>query len=134
MSGALAVAELGWKALRKIAPRAARDIAESSWSIGCEVLDRDIARYSAYREYLGPLGAKGVRLQAVAWHVGWSEEHFCRVFRAMTGQPSAQYIRHARIEQAKNRLLGTSDSVAQIAARTGPRPVKIVLPGIRGQA
>jgi len=52
----------------KIAPRSARDIASSSWSIGCEVLDRDFASYAAYKHYLGPLGAKGVRLQA-----GWAK-------------------------------------------------------------
>jgi hypothetical protein len=49
------VAELGWKPIGKIAPRAAREIAASNWSIGCEVLDRDFARYSAYREYLALL-------------------------------------------------------------------------------
>ena len=44
--------------------------------------------------------SKPIRLQEVAWHVGWNEEHFCRVFRAMTGQPPAQYIRQARTWRA----------------------------------
>jgi hypothetical protein len=52
----------------KITPRASREIASSDWSVGCEVLDRDFASYAAYKSYLGPLGAKGVRLQA-----GWAK-------------------------------------------------------------
>jgi len=52
----------------RIVPRSSREIASSDWSIGCEVLDRDFASYAAYKSYLGPLGAKGVRLQA-----GWAK-------------------------------------------------------------
>src|SRR5215212_7882149 len=54
--------------LGKVAPRAARDIASSPWSIGGETLDRDFASYPAYKRYLGPLGAKGIRLQT-----GWAK-------------------------------------------------------------
>lgn len=57
-----------WPAVGKMAPRAAREIAASDWSIGCEVLDRDFASYAAYKSYLGPLGAKSARLQA-----GWGK-------------------------------------------------------------
>ncbi|MBL9205702.1 MAG: hypothetical protein JNN01_11490 [Opitutaceae bacterium] len=49
-------------------PRAAREISGSAWSIGCEVLDRDLADYQKFRQYLGPLGAKQARLQA-----GWAK-------------------------------------------------------------
>lgn len=52
----------------KIATRSAHQIEASDWSIGCEVLDRDFACYAAYKSYLGPLGAKAVRLQA-----GWAK-------------------------------------------------------------
>jgi hypothetical protein len=52
----------------KIAPRHARDIASSAWSIGAETIDRDFTIYEQLRKYLGPLGAKGVRLQA-----GWAK-------------------------------------------------------------
>lgn len=52
----------------KIRPRAAREIASSTWSIGGETLDRDFAVYENYKKYLGPLGAKGLRLQA-----GWAK-------------------------------------------------------------
>lgn len=54
--------------LGQVAPRAAKDIASSPWSIGGETLDRDFAVYNHYKKYLGPLGAKGLRLQA-----GWAK-------------------------------------------------------------
>jgi hypothetical protein len=52
----------------QIKPRTANDIAASDWSIGGETLDRDYADYAKYRDYLGPLGAKHLRLQA-----GWAK-------------------------------------------------------------
>ena len=54
--------------LGQVAPRAAKDIASSPWSIGGETLDREFAVYDHYKKYLGPLGAKGLRLQA-----GWAK-------------------------------------------------------------
>ncbi|MBI4626282.1 MAG: hypothetical protein HY736_24065 [Verrucomicrobia bacterium] len=55
--------------LGKIAPRSAKEIASSPWwSIGGETIDRDFTVYAHYRKYLGPLGAKGIRLQA-----GWAK-------------------------------------------------------------
>jgi hypothetical protein len=60
--------EPGWPLLGTIKPRSAAEIASSTWSIGGETLDRDYAVYANYREYLGPLGAKGIRLQA-----GWAK-------------------------------------------------------------
>ena len=55
----------------KIRPRSASEISASNWSIGGETLDRDFADYHQYKKYLGPLGAKAIRLQA-----GWAKtEH-----------------------------------------------------------
>lgn len=54
--------------LGKIQPRHARDIARSNWSIGGETMDRDYTAYDEWRKYLGPLGAKQVRLQG-----GWAK-------------------------------------------------------------
>ncbi len=50
-----------------VRPRGAAEIRGSTWSIGAETLDRGFARYSAYREHLGRLGAKHARMQA-----GWA--------------------------------------------------------------
>lgn len=51
-----------------VEPRHASEIAASNWSIGGETLDRDYADYDAYKRYLGPLGAKQIRLQG-----GWAK-------------------------------------------------------------
>lgn len=54
--------------LGKVAPRAAKETNSKWWSIGGETLDRDFASYQDYKSYLGPLGAKGLRLQT-----GWAK-------------------------------------------------------------
>ena len=48
--------------------RDAKAIRSSTWSIGGETLDRDYTDYQSYKTYLGPLGAKRIRLQG-----GWSK-------------------------------------------------------------
>lgn len=52
----------------QIKPRKASQIKASYLGIGCEVLDRDFARYESYREYLGNLGVKHARFQS-----GWAK-------------------------------------------------------------
>jgi hypothetical protein len=54
--------------LGKIKPRSAKEIVSSSWSIGGETLDRDFGVYANYKKFLGPLGAKAIRLQT-----GWAK-------------------------------------------------------------
>lgn len=48
--------------------RNANEIESSNWIIGCETLDRDMADYHQYKEYLVPLGIKRLRMQA-----GWAK-------------------------------------------------------------
>lgn len=52
----------------KLQTRSAKEIASSTWSIGGETLDRDYTNYHSYKKYLGPLGAKRIRLQG-----GWAK-------------------------------------------------------------
>lgn len=59
---------IDWPVLGRVAPRSAQEIASSPWSIGGETIDRDFTVYENYQKYLGPLGAKGIRLQA-----GWAK-------------------------------------------------------------
>ena len=57
--------------LRKIGtirPRNTAEIASSNWILGCETLDRDMADYHQYKEYIAPLGIKRLRMQA-----GWAK-------------------------------------------------------------
>jgi hypothetical protein len=56
------------KPIGRIAVRHARDIASSPWSVGCETLDRDQAKFSVYKDYVGELGVKRGRLQS-----GWAK-------------------------------------------------------------
>lgn len=55
--------QMGW-----LATRHSKEIEASDWSIGCETLDRDQAKFSVYKEYVGELGAKHGRLQS-----GWAK-------------------------------------------------------------
>ena len=41
---------------------------DDQWMIGCEVLDRDFARFSEYKDYLPGLGIRSIRLQG-----GWAK-------------------------------------------------------------
>jgi len=56
------------KPMGQIAPRHAREIEASHWSVGAETMDRDYTIYTNWREYLGPLGVKGARIQS-----GWAK-------------------------------------------------------------
>jgi len=57
-----------WQLLGQLQTRSAKEIKASTWSIGGETLDRDYTDYHAYKKYLGPLGAKRIRLQG-----GWAK-------------------------------------------------------------
>lgn len=66
--GAVRGAVGGFPRIGKLVVRHAREITSSTWSVGGETMDRDFAIYNNYKEYLGPLGAKAIRLQA-----GWAK-------------------------------------------------------------
>ena len=51
-----------------LAPRTAPDPKDDQWMIGCEVLDRDFAKFAAYKDYLPKLGIRSIRLQG-----GWAK-------------------------------------------------------------
>lgn len=57
-----------WNEVGQLKTREAKAIQASTWSIGGETLDRDYTDYQSYKTYLGPLGAKRIRLQG-----GWSK-------------------------------------------------------------
>lgn len=56
------------KPIGRLAVRHARDIPSSPWSVGCETLDRDFAKFSVYKDYVGELGVKHARIQS-----GWAK-------------------------------------------------------------
>ena len=49
-------------------PRSANEIKGSSWTLGCECLDRDFTDFDEYKDYIVPLGIKEIRLFA-----GWAK-------------------------------------------------------------
>lgn len=55
--------QIGWLKVKH-----SKDIESSSWSVGCETLDRDQAKFSVYKNYIGELGIKHARLQS-----GWAK-------------------------------------------------------------
>src|SRR5215203_5386908 len=61
-------AAIEYKVVGQLKTRDAKNIESSTWSIGGETLDRDYTDYQSYKKYLGPLGAKRIRLQG-----GWSK-------------------------------------------------------------
>jgi len=65
--GAIAPGE-GYRLVGTVKPRHAKGIASSNWSVGAETMDRDFTIYAHWKDYLGPLGAKGARLQS-----GWAK-------------------------------------------------------------
>ena len=55
------------KRIGTLTPRSVGEIAGQNWSLGCETLDRDFAKYDSYKDYLVPLGIQRIRLQG-----GWA--------------------------------------------------------------
>lgn len=55
------------EAIARLRPRTTGEITGSNWTIGCEVLDRGLAEFSEYADYLPVLGIKRIRLQG-----GWA--------------------------------------------------------------
>lgn len=68
LGGAMAADGISFPVAGTLQTRSAQEIASSPWSIGGETLDRDFTVYAHYKPYLGPLGAKAIRLQA-----GWAK-------------------------------------------------------------
>lgn len=62
------VSALNLKELGELKTKTSNKIKSSPWSVGCETLDRDYAKFSNYKNYLGRLGVKHARLQS-----GWAK-------------------------------------------------------------
>lgn len=60
--------QIPFKLLGQLQTRSTFEIESSNWILGCETLDRDMADFDQYKEYLLPLGIKRLRLQA-----GWAK-------------------------------------------------------------
>lgn len=82
--------------LGTLRPRATDEIASSNWRLGCEVLDRDFADFGEYRQFIGPLGIKMVRLQG-----GWAKcEKIKGVYDFLWLDRIVDYLRERGVECA----------------------------------
>lgn len=64
----LSAGQVEYEKIAKIKPRSSHEIAASPWGVGGETMDRDYTIFENWKEYLAPLGAKKIRLQA-----GWGK-------------------------------------------------------------
>ena len=55
------------KRIGTIRPRAASEIRDSNWTLGCETIERGYADFWQYADYIAPLGIKTIRIQT-----GWA--------------------------------------------------------------
>lgn len=62
---------------------------------------------------------KPLRISDLAAVAGMSPSHFNRVFRAAVGSSPIDWLRHYRINQAKRRLLESTDPVKDVARQVG---------------
>ena len=60
-----------------------------------------------------------VSLAALAGRAGLSPFHFARLFKATTGQAPHQYVLRCRVERARQLLLGSTQTAADVAVRVG---------------
>ncbi len=70
-------------------------------------------------DYLDASYMKTITVDSVLEFCPLSRSHFHAVFKRATGKTLIQYLTDLRLEKAKERLVGTSDPIADIAAHTG---------------
>jgi transcriptional regulator GlxA family with amidase domain len=63
--------------------------------------------------------ARPVTVAALARRHGYSVSHFSRLFAAIAGRRPQAFVIEARLEQARERLAFTEESVGAIAAQCG---------------
>lgn len=70
-------------------------------------------------DYIGDRLTDELSLGELANLVGLSAHHFCRVFKQSTGLPPHRWQIQQRVEKAKALMLGTDQSLAEIAVAAG---------------
>jgi len=70
-------------------------------------------------EYINEHLAEDISLEALAGSVGLSPFHFSRLFKRSTGFAPHQYLIQRRVERAKEMLLSSRITIAQVAVQNG---------------
>ncbi len=67
---------------------------------------------------------KEISLADVSKHVNFSMYHFTRFFKNTTGMTFWQYLNNYKVSKAVNRLLNSTDSIAEVAFKSGFNSIK----------
>ena len=96
-------------------------LVESCGEAGAEQLRRH-GNYEKLKEILEALKedpALSLTVREAADRTGFSESHFMRLFRELTGTSFAQYVRLVRLDRAAEQLRTTGKRICDIAEETG---------------
>jgi len=77
------------------------------------------SQFKSIEEYVENLEYGSPSVSALAALCQLSESHFCRLFRAETGESVGRYLRSVQIRRARNLLLETDLPLKEIAFRLG---------------
>ena len=100
------------------------ELAQSADSRSGGRYQREMLEIAAYlRENLD----KPLRVADLAARCGLSEFHFLRVFKSAVGQPPYEYLTLLRMNQAKQLLAFTEESVAEVAQQVGYSDAKALI-------
>ena len=70
-------------------------------------------------KYIRDNFASEITLDDMAREAGLSTKYFCAFFKTMTGTTPVKYLLTYRIERAARKLIGSDDSITQIAYDCG---------------
>lgn len=81
--------------------------------------EQDLERLKSILHYIEAHYQKPIKVQDAALHCGYSESHFMRWFRQMTGTSFLNYVNRYRLEQAYKACKNTNKTVLEISEETG---------------
>jgi AraC family transcriptional regulator len=93
----------------------------SGQTLRCREESSGLAKYQLRRaiDFIHDHLSEDISLKAIADAVGISPFHFSRLFKRSTGTSPHQYLLRCRTERAKQLLLQSSESIADVALRLG---------------
>lgn len=71
------------------------------------------------KDYIDAHYAQNLSLKEISDYVGYSQSHFCYLFKAITGKTAVEYINSVRVQKAINLLKNTKLSVLDISLEVG---------------
>lgn len=71
------------------------------------------------KDYIDAHHARNISLKEISEYVGYSQSHFCYLFKAITGKTAVEYINTVRVQHAIELLTGSKLSVLDISLEAG---------------